>query len=164
MPIGRPFRVNFSPPHVLFLKNAVLAGGRKPKLRPFLQFWVFSIFASSQVEPFYRFICLVSSCLLSFLLLGLYLFLSNGFFIFYFRVAGQRRSMFIQTQSTPNPSSLMFYPGKAVMEVGSADFPNARSAVNSPLAKALYGIDGKKLTLSSCSWMRGRVRILDCKN
>ena len=29
------------------------------------------------------------------------------------------------------------------MEVGSADFPNARSAMDSPLAKALYGIDGK---------------------
>ncbi|CAL5404223.1 unnamed protein product [Camellia sinensis] len=55
---------------------------------------------------------------------------------------GQRRTMFIQTQSTPNPSSFMFYPGKPVMEVGSADFPNARSAMNSPLAKALYGIDG----------------------
>ncbi|THG23700.1 hypothetical protein TEA_014384 [Camellia sinensis var. sinensis] len=50
---------------------------------------------------------------------------------------GQRRTMFIQTQSTPNPSSFMFYPGKPVMEVGSADFPNARSAMNSPLAKAL---------------------------
>ncbi|XP_062091799.1 nifU-like protein 4, mitochondrial [Humulus lupulus] len=56
--------------------------------------------------------------------------------------AGQKRSMFIQTQSTPNPSSLMFYPGKPVMEVGSADFPNARAALNSPLAKALYGVDG----------------------
>ncbi|KAF5742747.1 putative HIRA-interacting protein [Tripterygium wilfordii] len=55
---------------------------------------------------------------------------------------GQRRTMFIQTQSTPNPSSLMFYPGKPVMEVGSADFPNSRSAMNSPLARALYGIDG----------------------
>ncbi|KAI8539683.1 hypothetical protein RHMOL_Rhmol09G0202000 [Rhododendron molle] len=55
---------------------------------------------------------------------------------------GQRRTMFIQTQSTPNPSSLMFYPGKAVMEVGSADFPNARSAMSSPLAKSLYGVDG----------------------
>ncbi|OVA05987.1 NIF system FeS cluster assembly [Macleaya cordata] len=55
---------------------------------------------------------------------------------------GQRRGMFIQTQSTPNPSSLMFYPGKSVMEIGSADFPNARSAMNSPLAKALYGVDG----------------------
>ncbi|KAI3737154.1 hypothetical protein L2E82_27149 [Cichorium intybus] len=55
---------------------------------------------------------------------------------------GQKRSMFIQTQSTPNPLSLMFYPGKPVMEVGSADFPNPRTAMNSPLAKALYGIDG----------------------
>lgn len=55
---------------------------------------------------------------------------------------GQHRSMFIQTQSTPNPLSLMFYPGKPVMEVGSADFPNARVAMGSPLAKALYGIDG----------------------
>ncbi|KAL2458129.1 NifU-like protein 4 [Abeliophyllum distichum] len=55
---------------------------------------------------------------------------------------GQRRTMFIQTQSTPNPSSLMFYPGKPVLEAGSADFPNARSAMNSPLAKALFGIDG----------------------
>ncbi|KAG6417364.1 hypothetical protein SASPL_119518 [Salvia splendens] len=54
----------------------------------------------------------------------------------------QRRSMFIQTQSTPNPASLMFYPGKQVMETGSADFPNARSAMSSPLAKSLYGIDG----------------------
>lgn len=51
--------------------------------------------------------------------------------------------MFIQTQSTPNPLSLMFYPGNPVMEVGSADFPNSRSAMNSPLAKALYGIDGE---------------------
>ncbi|KAG9457305.1 hypothetical protein H6P81_001813 [Aristolochia fimbriata] len=55
---------------------------------------------------------------------------------------GQKRSMFIQTQTTPNPSSLMFYPGKPVMEVGSADFPNARLAMSSPLAKVLFGIDG----------------------
>ncbi|KAE9465400.1 hypothetical protein C3L33_02694, partial [Rhododendron williamsianum] len=38
----------------------------------------------------------------------------------------------------------MFYPGKQVMEVGSSDFPNARSAMNSPLAKALYGIDDRE--------------------
>ncbi|OEL30771.1 NifU-like protein 4, mitochondrial [Dichanthelium oligosanthes] len=55
---------------------------------------------------------------------------------------GQKRTMFIQTQSTPNPQSLMFYPGKPVMEVGSSDFPNARAAMTSPLAKALFGIDG----------------------
>lgn len=65
---------------------------------------------------------------------------------FYF-VTGQRRSMFIQTQSTPNPMSLMFYPGKPVMEVGSADFPNARTSMNSPLARALFGIDGWLLLL-----------------
>nr|XP_018677133.1 PREDICTED: nifU-like protein 4, mitochondrial isoform X3 [Musa acuminata subsp. malaccensis] len=56
----------------------------------------------------------------------------------------QRRGMFIQTQSTPNPLSLMFYPGKSVMEVGSADFPNARTAMTSPLAKSLFGIDGDR--------------------
>ncbi|GJN35997.1 hypothetical protein PR202_gb24820 [Eleusine coracana subsp. coracana] len=55
---------------------------------------------------------------------------------------GQKRTMFIQTQSTPNPHSLMFYPGKPVMEVGSSDFPNARTAMTSPLAKALFAIDG----------------------
>ncbi|XP_073124604.1 nifU-like protein 4, mitochondrial [Henckelia pumila] len=55
---------------------------------------------------------------------------------------GQRRSMFIQTQTTPNPSSLMFHPGKPVMEAGSADFPNPRSAMSSPLAKTIFGIDG----------------------
>ncbi|KAK3003440.1 hypothetical protein RJ639_020041 [Escallonia herrerae] len=55
---------------------------------------------------------------------------------------GQKRTMFIQVEPTPNPLSLMFHPGKPVMDVGSADFPNSRSAMNSPLAKALYGIDG----------------------
>ncbi|EMS47220.1 NifU-like protein 4, mitochondrial [Triticum urartu] len=55
---------------------------------------------------------------------------------------GQKRTMFIQTQSTPNPQSLMFHPGKPVMEVGSSDFPNARTAMTSPLAKALFAIEG----------------------
>lgn len=62
--------------------------------------------------------------------------------------------MFIQTQSTPNPLSLMFYPGKSVMEVGSADFPNARTAMTSPLAKSLFGIDGIVIfPLSSCFFL-----------
>lgn len=30
----------------------------------------------------------------------------------------QQRGMFIQTQPTPNPTSLMFMPGQGVMEVG----------------------------------------------
>jgi hypothetical protein len=31
----------------------------------------------------------------------------------------QRRSMFIQTSTTPNPASLMFIPGEKVMEVST---------------------------------------------
>ncbi|GAQ81608.1 NifU-like domain-containing proteins [Klebsormidium nitens] len=54
----------------------------------------------------------------------------------------QQRSMFIQTQSTPNPASLMFLPGQKVLEDGSADIENARAAMASPLAKALFRIDG----------------------
>lgn len=53
--------------------------------------------------------------------------------------------MFIQTQSTPNPASLMFLPGQKVLEDGSADIENARAAMASPLAKALFRIDGTYL-------------------
>ncbi|KAK9831403.1 hypothetical protein WJX81_001684 [Elliptochloris bilobata] len=54
----------------------------------------------------------------------------------------QQRGMFIQTQPTPNPSSLMFLPGTAVSESGSKDFSNPREGVASPLAKRLFAIDG----------------------
>jgi hypothetical protein len=54
----------------------------------------------------------------------------------------QRRGMFIQTQPTPNPQSLMFVPGRQVMESGSYEFANARAAMGSPLAKRLFAIDG----------------------
>lgn len=51
--------------------------------------------------------------------------------------------MFIQTQSTPNPQSLMFLPGKSVLaDGGSREFSNARAAMVSPLAKRLFAIDG----------------------
>lgn len=50
--------------------------------------------------------------------------------------------MFVQTQSTPNPSSLMFLPGQPVLESGSADFASARAAMASPLASALFRTDG----------------------
>ena len=49
--------------------------------------------------------------------------------------------MFIQTESTPNPATLKFLPGRDVMgEGGVADFPSADSAGRSPLAKALFSI------------------------
>ena len=48
-------------------------------------------------------------------------------------------AMFIQTESTPNPATLKFLPGRDVMGAGSvADFPSADSAQRSPLAKALF--------------------------
>lgn len=50
--------------------------------------------------------------------------------------------MFIQTQQTPNPSSLMFIPGEKVLEGGSKSFTSAREAMASPLAKKLFNIDG----------------------
>ncbi|MEM6423294.1 MAG: NifU family protein [Pseudomonadota bacterium] len=50
--------------------------------------------------------------------------------------------MFIQTEATPNPQTLKFLPGCAVMQAGSADFPNAEGAGASPLAERLFGVDG----------------------
>lgn len=51
------------------------------------------------------------------------------------------RTMFIQTQDTPNPNALKFLPGCQVLESGTFDFPNPQSAHCSPLAKMLFRID-----------------------
>jgi Fe-S cluster biogenesis protein NfuA len=50
--------------------------------------------------------------------------------------------MFIQTESTPNPATLKFLPGQAVMAAGTADFPSADTAGSSPLARRLFGAEG----------------------
>ncbi len=50
--------------------------------------------------------------------------------------------MFIQTETTPNPATLKFLPGRAVMGDGTANFPDADSARRSPLARRLFGLDG----------------------
>jgi hypothetical protein len=51
--------------------------------------------------------------------------------------------MFIQTESTPNPATLKFLPGKVVMDQGTADFRDADEAgLASPLAAKLFGIPG----------------------
>ena len=50
--------------------------------------------------------------------------------------------MFIQTEQTPNPATLKFLPGRAVMPSGTADFPSRDSAGRSPLANRLFGVDG----------------------
>ncbi|MFN7003427.1 MAG: NifU family protein [Roseinatronobacter sp.] len=50
--------------------------------------------------------------------------------------------MFIQTESTPNPATLKFLPGQDVLGLGTADFPNADAAVQSPLAQRLFQVAG----------------------
>jgi len=50
--------------------------------------------------------------------------------------------MFIQTESTPNPATLKFLPGQTVLELGTADFPNAEAAGKSPLARRIFATGG----------------------
>ncbi len=46
--------------------------------------------------------------------------------------------MFIQTESTPNPATLKFLPGRAVLDAGTLDMPNRDAARQSPLAEKLF--------------------------
>jgi Fe-S cluster biogenesis protein NfuA len=59
-----------------------------------------------------------------------------------FGASEQSNEMFIQTEPTPNPSSLKFIPGVPVMTTGTADFPDPESSARSPLAGRLFEIDG----------------------
>ncbi len=49
--------------------------------------------------------------------------------------------MFIQTEATPNPATLKFLPGRAVLENGTLDMPSRETAAQSPLATRLFDID-----------------------
>jgi Fe-S cluster biogenesis protein NfuA len=46
--------------------------------------------------------------------------------------------MLIETETTPNPSTLKFLPGRAVMDTGTRDFASPEEAESSPLAEALF--------------------------
>ncbi|MFD1329972.1 NifU family protein [Mycoplana ramosa] len=51
--------------------------------------------------------------------------------------------MFIQTETTPNPATLKFLPGKVVLEQGTAEFRSATdAAAASPLAARLFAVPG----------------------
>ncbi len=50
--------------------------------------------------------------------------------------------MFIQTEATPNPSTLKFIPGKPVVDGDPRDFRSAADATASPLAERLFSVDG----------------------
>ena len=50
--------------------------------------------------------------------------------------------MFIHTEATPNPATLKFLPGRTVLPDGTADFRSPVDAARSPLAGALFAIEG----------------------
>ena len=46
--------------------------------------------------------------------------------------------MFIETETTPNPASLKFLPGRSVMPTGTREFASPEAAEASPLAQAIF--------------------------
>lgn len=50
--------------------------------------------------------------------------------------------MFIQTETTPNPATLKFLPGRVVLDNGTMEFTSRDSAARSPLATKLFDIPG----------------------
>lgn len=46
--------------------------------------------------------------------------------------------MFIETETTPNPASLKFLPGRPVMDSGTREFSDPEAAEASPLAQAIF--------------------------
>jgi len=50
--------------------------------------------------------------------------------------------MFIQTESTPNPQTLKFVPGRQVLGAGSRDYADAAAASHAPLAQAIFAVEG----------------------
>jgi Fe-S cluster biogenesis protein NfuA len=50
--------------------------------------------------------------------------------------------MFIETEGTPNPATLKFLPGRDILGDKTADFADADAALISPLAEALFGLEG----------------------
>jgi Fe-S cluster biogenesis protein NfuA len=54
----------------------------------------------------------------------------------------KEQAMFIQTEPTPNPATLKFLPGRAVLASGTLDMRDKESATKSPLAERLFEITG----------------------
>jgi Fe-S cluster biogenesis protein NfuA len=48
--------------------------------------------------------------------------------------------MLIETETTPNPATLKFLPGRVVMDAGTRDFATPEEAEASPLAEALFDL------------------------
>lgn len=50
--------------------------------------------------------------------------------------------MFIQTETTPNPATMMFIPGETVLGAGTANFAASEAGAHSPLARRLFEVEG----------------------
>jgi Fe-S cluster biogenesis protein NfuA len=50
--------------------------------------------------------------------------------------------MFIQTETTPNPATLKFLPGRTVLESGTLEMRDRDEATKSPLAERLFDVPG----------------------
>jgi Fe-S cluster biogenesis protein NfuA len=50
--------------------------------------------------------------------------------------------MFIQTETTPNPASLKFLPGRSVLPGGTLELRSPEEAARSPLAMRLFAVEG----------------------
>jgi Fe-S cluster biogenesis protein NfuA len=48
--------------------------------------------------------------------------------------------MFIQTETTPNPATLKFLPGRTVLATGTLEMRDKTEAVKSPLAERLFDV------------------------
>lgn len=48
--------------------------------------------------------------------------------------------MYIETETTPNPATLKFLPGREVMPAGTRDFRDEDDAAASPLAETLFSL------------------------
>ncbi len=78
--------------------------------------------------------------------------------------------MFIQTEATPNPATLKFLPGRAVLESGTLDMATKEAARQSPLAERLlaipnvggvfFGSDFISITKSDGEWQEIKPAIL----
>lgn len=55
--------------------------------------------------------------------------------------------MFIQTEILANPDEMKYYPGEPVLPSGQAEFPDAESAVRSPLAQRIFMVEGVEALL-----------------
>jgi Fe-S cluster biogenesis protein NfuA len=52
------------------------------------------------------------------------------------------KTMFIQTEATPNPATLKFIPGRTVLDGGTMEFASRDTAMRSPLAARLFDVTG----------------------